>query len=81
MYPFLIVIEMSDGRYTAHCPDLPGCIASGATREEVEHNMREAIQLHVQSLLEDNFPLPDLFFADDSDLSFSETSEDELEDF
>ncbi|MFH1147392.1 MAG: type II toxin-antitoxin system HicB family antitoxin [Pseudomonadota bacterium] len=81
MYPFLIVIEKTDDNYTAHSPDLPGCVAAGTTREEVEHNMREAIQLHVQSLLEDNLPVPDLLFTDGADSTSSEPSQRKLEEF
>jgi predicted RNase H-like HicB family nuclease len=59
MYRFLIVIEKADGNYSAYSPDLPGCIATGATREETERNMHEAIELHVQGLLEDKAPIPE----------------------
>jgi len=59
MYRFLIVIERANGNYSAYSPDLPGCIATGSTREEVECNMHEAIELHVKGLLDDNLPVPD----------------------
>jgi len=59
MYRFLIVIERANGNYSAYSPDLPGCIATGSTREEVERNMHEAIELHVKGLLDDNLPVPD----------------------
>ncbi len=59
MYRFLIVIEKAEGNYSAYSPDLPGCIATGATREEAERNMHEAIELHVRKLLEDNLPIPE----------------------
>ncbi|MGA2468496.1 MAG: type II toxin-antitoxin system HicB family antitoxin [Thermodesulfobacteriota bacterium] len=58
MYRFLVVIEKADGNYSAYSPDLPGCVATGATREEVERNIHEAIEWHVQGLLEDNLPVP-----------------------
>ena len=58
MYRFLVVIEKADGNYSAYSPDLPGCIATGATREEAERNIHEAIELHVQGLLEDKLPVP-----------------------
>lgn len=58
MYRFLVVIEKADGNYSAYSPDLPGCVATGKTRQEVERNMHEAIQLHVQGLLEDNLLVP-----------------------
>jgi predicted RNase H-like HicB family nuclease len=59
MYRFLVVIEKANGNYSAYSPDLPGCIAAGATRKEVERNMHEAIELHVRGLLEDNLPVPE----------------------
>jgi predicted RNase H-like HicB family nuclease len=59
MYRFLVVIERANGNYSAYSPDVPGCVATGATREEAERNMHEAIELHVQGLLDDNLPVPD----------------------
>jgi predicted RNase H-like HicB family nuclease len=59
MYHFLIVIEKANGNYSAYSPDLPGCVATGKTREEVEYNMHEAVQMHVHGLLEDNLPVPE----------------------
>jgi predicted RNase H-like HicB family nuclease len=59
MYRFLVVIEKADSNYSAYSPDLPGCVATGATREEVEINMHEAIQLHVEGLLEDHLAIPE----------------------
>ena len=59
MHRFLIVIEKADGNYSAYSPDLPGCVATGATREEAELNMHEAIEMHVCGLQEDNLPVPE----------------------
>ncbi|TKJ42868.1 hypothetical protein CEE36_06275 [candidate division TA06 bacterium B3_TA06] len=59
MHRFLIVIEKAEGNYSAYSPDLPGCVATGQTREELEHNMYEAIELHIQGLQEDNLPVPE----------------------
>ncbi len=52
-YCFLIVIEKANNNYSAYSPDLPGCVATGAPREEAEKNMYEAIEMHIQGLLED----------------------------
>ena len=57
MHRFLVVIEKANGNYSAYSPDLPGCIATGATREDAEKNMHEAIEMHVRGLLEDKFPI------------------------
>jgi predicted RNase H-like HicB family nuclease len=59
MYRFLVIIEKANGNYSAYSPDLPGCIATGVTREEAERNMHEAIELHVKGLLEDNLAVPE----------------------
>jgi len=59
MYRFLIGIERANNNYPAYSPDLPGCVATGATREEVELNMYEAIEMHIKGLLEDNIPIPE----------------------
>lgn len=59
MHRFLVVIEKAEGNYSAYSPDLPSCIATGATREDTERNMHEAIELHVHGLLEDNLPIPE----------------------
>jgi predicted RNase H-like HicB family nuclease len=55
---FLIVIEKAGGNFSAYSPDLPGCVATGATREETEQNMYEAIQMHLDGLREDGLPIP-----------------------
>ena len=59
MYRFLIVIEKAVDNYSAYSPDLPGCIATGATREDAERNMSEAVKMHVEGLLEDKLPVPE----------------------
>jgi len=58
MHRFLIVIEQANGNFSAYSPDLPGCIATGATREEAEKNMHDAVRLHVAGLAEDGLPIP-----------------------
>jgi len=58
VYRFLIVIEKANGNYSAYSPDLPGCVATGRTREQAARNMLQAIELHVRGLLEDNLPVP-----------------------
>jgi len=58
MHRFLIVVEDAGQNYSAYSPDLPGCVATGATQDEVEKNMYEAIQLHIEGLREDGLPIP-----------------------
>ena len=59
MYRFLIVVEKVKENYSAYSPDLPGCVATGTTQGETEKNMREAIEMHLQGLKEDNLPIPE----------------------
>jgi predicted RNase H-like HicB family nuclease len=59
MYRFLIVIEKANGNYSAYSPDLPGCVATGFTREEAEQNMYQAIGMHIKGLREDGLPVPE----------------------
>ena len=58
MQKFLIVIEKAGKNYSAYAPDLPGCIATGATRSQAEKNMYQAIELHLQGLKEDGIAIP-----------------------
>ena len=55
---FLIVIEKTERNYSAYAPDLPGCVATGASVEETEKNMHEAIEMHIEGLKEDGLPIP-----------------------
>ena len=59
MYHFLVVIEKANNNYSAYSPDLSGCVATGATREEAEKNMYEAIEMHIHGLIEDKLPIPE----------------------
>jgi predicted RNase H-like HicB family nuclease len=59
MHRFLIVIEEAGQNFSAYSPDLPGCVATGATREETERNMYSAIQMHIEGLREDGLPIPE----------------------
>jgi predicted RNase H-like HicB family nuclease len=59
MHRFLVVIEKADGNYSAYSPDLPGCVATGKTRDETAQNMHEAIEMHVRGMLEDDLPVPE----------------------
>ncbi len=59
MHRFLIVIEKAGNNCSAYSPDLSGCVATGATVEEVKRNMQEAIEMHVRGMREDNLPIPE----------------------
>ena len=56
---YLIVIEKTATGFSAYSPDLPGCIATGATREEIEQNIREAIEFHVDGLRQEGYEVPE----------------------
>lgn len=59
MKQYAIVIEEAPNNYAGYVPDLPGCIATGATPEEVETALREAIEFHIEGLREDGLPVPE----------------------
>ena len=56
---FAIVIEKAESNYAAYVPDLPGCVATGATVEDVERLLREAIELHAEGMREDGLAVPE----------------------
>jgi predicted RNase H-like HicB family nuclease len=58
MSQYLIVIEPTATGFSAYAPDLPGCVSTGQTRQEVEKNMREAIGFHIDGLREEGLPVP-----------------------
>ncbi len=58
MNRYLIVIEESETGYSAFSPDLEGCVATGATKEEVEKRMREAVEFHLDGLKAEGIPIP-----------------------
>ena len=58
MHRYLIIIEKAKGNYSAFSPDVPGCIATGTTREEVEKEFHLALQMHLEGLKEDGLPIP-----------------------
>lgn len=59
MNRYLIVIEMTETGFSAYSPDLPGCVSTGATRQEVEANMKEAIEFHLDGMKQERFPIPE----------------------
>lgn len=56
---YLIVIEKANGNYSAYLPDIPGCVATGKTKEEVRKLILEALSLHLEGLEEDGLPVPE----------------------
>lgn len=56
---YAVIIERAENNYSAYVPDLPGCVATGKTREETAQNIREAIAFHLEGLREDGMPVPE----------------------
>ena len=56
---YVVVIEKAANNYSAYVPDLPGCIATGSTREETEAEIRSAIEFHLEGIVEDGDPIPE----------------------
>jgi predicted RNase H-like HicB family nuclease len=59
MMKYAVIIEAGERNYSAYVPDLPGCIATGRTLEEVKQVMREAIAFHLEGLREEGLPVPE----------------------
>ncbi|MGI6415795.1 MAG: type II toxin-antitoxin system HicB family antitoxin [Thermoguttaceae bacterium] len=59
MRRYLVVIEKTPNNLCAFSPDLPGCVATGQTREEVEDRMREAIRMHLAGMRADGLEIPE----------------------
>ena len=59
MKRYAVVIEKAPSNYSAHVPDLPGCIATGYTLEETEQQIREAIEFHIEGLRDGGVPVPE----------------------
>ncbi len=57
-YKILVVLEKGPRNYSAYAPDVPGCVATGATRDETLRLMREALQIHLEGIVEDEAELP-----------------------
>jgi predicted RNase H-like HicB family nuclease len=55
---YAVVIEKAEGNYSAYVPDLPGCVATGATVKVVESELRDAIRFHIEGLKSDGLPVP-----------------------
>ena len=59
MQKYTIIIERLANNYSAYCPDLPGCIATGSTAEETIDRMREAIKFHIEGMKKENIAIPE----------------------
>jgi predicted RNase H-like HicB family nuclease len=60
MQRYLVILEHPKGsNYSAYVPNLPGCVSTGDTRQEVLRNIREAIAFHIEGMREDGKPIPE----------------------
>jgi predicted RNase H-like HicB family nuclease len=50
MEHYLIKVDKTNGNYVGSCPDLPGCVATGRTREELLQHMSEALKIHLEGM-------------------------------
>lgn len=58
MKKYLVVIEKTETGFSAYSPDLDGCVATGATRKQVEQRTRKAIEFHLEALRADGYKVP-----------------------
>ncbi|CAD0226755.1 MULTISPECIES: type II toxin-antitoxin system HicB family antitoxin [Planktothrix] len=59
MKEYIVIFELAGSNYSAYVPDLPGCISTGKTLEETENNIKEAIELYIDTLREDGQAIPE----------------------
>ena len=59
MKKYLIIVEETGTGYSAYSPDLPGCGSTGKTKEEVERNIQQAIEFHIEGLKEEGYAVPE----------------------
>ena len=59
MRKYAVVVERGANNYSTYVPDLPGCVTTGRTVEEIKTNILEAIELHLEGLAEDGSPVPE----------------------
>jgi predicted RNase H-like HicB family nuclease len=55
---YLIIIEKTTHIYSAYVPDVPGCVATGNTKDEARQNVVDALESHIEGLMEDGLPIP-----------------------
>jgi len=58
MKKYLVIIEKTKTGYSAYSPDIEGCIATGMTREEVEKNIHQAIEFHIEGMTAEGYKIP-----------------------
>jgi predicted RNase H-like HicB family nuclease len=58
MFKYTIVIEKADGNYSAYCPDLPDCVATGVSVQEATERIKESIGLHIEGLKAEGLDVP-----------------------
>ena len=56
---YAVVYEKAPSNFSAYVPDLPGCIATGVTRQEIKRNIREAIAFHIEGMRLEQLPIPE----------------------
>lgn len=59
MKKYLVIYKKTHTGYSAYAPDLPGCISTGTTKKEIEKNMQEAIEFHIEGMLLDGEKIPE----------------------
>jgi predicted RNase H-like HicB family nuclease len=59
MKEYTVLYERGERNWSAYVPDLPGCVATGKTREVTEQRLREAITFHIEGLKIDGEPIPE----------------------
>ena len=56
---YAVVIEKAENNYSAYVPDLPGCVSTGASLQELEQMLQEAIEFHLEGMQEEGLLIPE----------------------
>lgn len=59
MKEYVAIYEHTENNWTAYSPDVPGCMAAGKTKEEVERNFADALTFHIEGLKAEGLPVPE----------------------
>ena len=59
MKKYLIIVEKTESGFSAFSPDVPGCGSTGQTKDEVERNIQEAIEFHLEGLRQEGYDIPE----------------------
>lgn len=74
---YAVVFEQTPGNYCGYAPDVPGCVSTGRTLDEMRRMMREALELHIEGMVESGEPVPSPAMSIDDAVAFHQRPDSE----